>query len=264
MVVLAEGLNQALVRFPIRLHRICPMFGSLRELLLFHLSVYLSRLRVWVLVLDDISDYLGSVEAKFLHGSYDLLIELIILHVLLLVLLRFDYHYIPGAYYVLLLVLLVGLRTLDHDLLLRLLSVAAHHSTSWGADSRLRIHDDVINYVEVVINHTPRALEGLRRGWGAEDLRGRLVRTTCGGQLWGLGGEGEGARRLGWLLQQGYFRWRASLESSLSVVEGSAPWIETTNITLTLSCVHEGGVLEEVIVVWVLNGTTATHPKVSS
>ena len=103
--------------------------------------------------------------------------------------------------------LLVGLRTLDYDLLLRLLSVAARHSSSWGADSRLRIHDDVINYVEVVINHTPRALEGLRRGGGAEDLRGRLMHTTCGGQLWGLGGEGEGARRLGWLLQQGYFGW---------------------------------------------------------
>jgi len=101
--------------------------------------------------------------------------------------------------------LLVGFRTLNHDLLLRLLSIA--HSTSWGANSRLRIHDDVINNVEVVINHTPRALEGLRRGWRAEDLWRRLVRTTCGGQLWGLGGEGEGARRLGWLLQQGYFRW---------------------------------------------------------
>lgn len=100
--------------------------------------------------------------------------------------------------------LLVGFRTLDHDLLLRLLSVT--HS-SWGADSRLRIHDDVINNVEVVINHTSCALEGLRRSWRAEDLRGRLVHTTCGGQLWGLGGEGEGARRLGWLLQQGYFRW---------------------------------------------------------
>jgi len=157
--------------------------------------------------------------------------------------------------------LLVGFRTLDHDLLLRLLSVT--HS-SWGADSRLRIHDDVINNVEVVINHTPCALEGLRRSWRAEDLRGRLVHTTCGGQLWGLGGEGEGARRLGWLLQQGNFRWWASLASSLCVVEGSTPWVEPPNVTLSLSCIHKGGVLKEVIVVRVLDGTTPTHPKVSA
>lgn len=68
--------------------------------------------------------------------------------------------------------LLVGFRTLNHHLLL---SVAP---SSWGADSRLWIHDDVIDYVEVVIDHTSRTLEGWRGGWRPEDLRGCLVRST--------------------------------------------------------------------------------------
>ena len=82
--------------------------------------------------------------------------------------------------------LLVWFRTLNHHLLL---SVA--HS-SWWADSRLRIHDDVINYVEVVIDHTSRTLEGWRGGWRSEDLWGRLMRATCGGQLWWLCWECKG------------------------------------------------------------------------
>ena len=82
--------------------------------------------------------------------------------------------------------LLVGFWTLNRHLLL---SVSP---SSLGADSRLRIHDDVIDYVEVVINHTSRALEGWRGGWRPEDLWGRLVHATCGGQLWWLCWEGKG------------------------------------------------------------------------
>ena len=156
--------------------------------------------------------------------------------------------------------LLVGFRTMNHHFLLSLLSVA--HSY-WRAYSRLRVHDDVIDYVKVVIDHTSRTLEGWRGSWRPEDLRGRLVRATCGGQLWRLCWECKWTRRLGRLLQQGYFGWWTSLYSSLRVVEGST-LVEPTHITLSLSCVHKGSVLEEVIVVWVLNSTTPTHPKVRS
>ena len=63
VVVIAEGLNQALVRFPFSLHWISTMLRCLWKLYLFHLSVYLTSLWVRVLVLNNISDYLGSVES---------------------------------------------------------------------------------------------------------------------------------------------------------------------------------------------------------